>query len=1047
MNAEVSVIDQLLQKYPDRKICYDEYNELRHRKENEAICRLLYNSAVRDGVDTDTEWTGRKVWLEMHGFVFSNVERDMERVPIQPDECHFENLESLVEFAYSKCALLGEIIVPEELSKAFSEKGKELFNRFLSENRQQNLLKPYEKKLLVFHIVQTIRDWNEDEDESDLQFWKRLFSSYHAAKQYQQTTYLKLRNLIRQVLEDNHCYFVPTENSKRYYVSMMTHALAPKRKTVALLRLLFGFYEDSLQYQYHPDDDVAFEVFVNSLKGRWNDNIHGTEEIRSDVVSPGIKTLTENRKQYMIKLCNTLLGKIDSLIAGDSSELYPSLFYWDKLIVDWYNDQAPYERAQQRRIRAGSANEFIALRKNQIQIQYVMDQEKQVGIQIPAIRYDRQYKTAPVVKIYHEGQLIDEHIKLQLYRDENFLRSSKRVLPLLKYRDYLKTDFSFRVEIWTDGELYYSTDQKLNCDWICFSESGKVSDTSIESGYLLLPYNSDLECADNQLERVNYDLELYRVNFSCTDQLRINGIDLFFKDGKAQKLRCSFSASAVQNASYFNEQDDVPIMIYAAPTKMRIQFSEKKKWESYRLYLDGVMVSIEQYVQAETVQIELCPDGKLHKIELQELLSERIACEKKYLCIPGFSVETDLPIYLDEPNSVQISIPAIGINNASYQSEAGKQTIEIPYENGTIRFSIPVVRSEFMGENVFTHKEWNLWYEDIPQNAVLRTATPEGWSSKVRLGSQQLTFSSTEKGYEIGNCLKTYNHEEREAAYLFLDIFRDGTMEAYRSYTLAKICFKEQFIKPPFEVRDDALVWCAGENYIGEHGKEKYLSAELSVANDNVWTYTLKTEPEVVEPRFAKKIPEGEYPYSVYIEKAEQKKSIFGRKEETEKILIGNYRLTIGEPNSFRFRGKCLILSSALCYDSEKGKSEKISLKEHALRIRALCYLGVSELPYESDSAYPCYRGTLEFYDGKSGFWRAFNTDLNDSVFEPINPVNIWITGESEGVLYPQNYDDVSIIIDPKYGSIRNKRESALNPIDRKRGKWPDSFNYTVEVE
>lgn len=486
MNAEVNVMSVLIRKFPDKKIFYDEYQVL---KRDETICRELYNSADRDGIDTGTEWKGRKAWLEMQGFVFSNVERDMERVPIQSDECHFEKLESLVEFAYSKCALLGEIIVPEELSEAFSEKGKELFNRFLSENRQQNLLNPYEKKLLVFHIVQTIRDWNEDEDESDLQFWKRLFSSYHAAKQYQQTSYLKLRNLIRQVLEDNHCYFVPTENSKRYYVSMMTHALAPKRKTVALLRLLFGFYEDSLQYQYRPDDDVAFEVFVNSLKGRWNDNIHGTEEIRSDVVSPGIKTLTENRKQYMIKLCNTLLGKIDSLIAGDSSELYPSLFYWDKLIVDWYNDQAPYERAQQRRIRAGSANEFVALRKNQIQIQYVLDQEKQVGIQIPAIRYDRQYKTAPVVKVYHEGQLIDEHIKLRLYRDENFLRSSKMVLPLLQYRDYLKTDFSFRVEIWTDGELYYSTDQKLNCAWICFSESGKVSDTSIESGYLLLPYD------------------------------------------------------------------------------------------------------------------------------------------------------------------------------------------------------------------------------------------------------------------------------------------------------------------------------------------------------------------------------------------------------------------------------------------------------------------------------------------------------------------------------------------------------------------------------
>lgn len=1043
MNAEVNVMSVLIREFPDKKIFYDEYQVL---KRDESICRELYNLAFHSGIDMSTEWTGRKAWLEMQGFVFPDMERDVFCEPYSITECQFATLDELIEFAYNKVTLLGEVVVSEIFGDELEARGQLAFDKLI---RHKQCLTPFEQKLLVFHMVQTIRDWDADTEDSDSRFWKRVFTSYGAIDLYQSTQkpYLTLCSLIKQVLERNKRYFVPTENSKRYYVSMMTHALAPKQKTVALLRLLFGFYEKSLQYQYRPDDDVAFEVFVNSLKGRWNDNIHGTEEIRSDVVSPGIKTLTENRKQYMIKLCNTLLGKIDSLIAGDSSELYPGLFYWDKLIVDWYNDQAPYERAQQRRIRAGSANEFVALRKNQIQIQYVLDQEKQVGIQIPAIRYDRQYKTAPVIKVYHEGQLIDEHIKLRLYRDENFLRSSKMVLPLLQYRDYLKTDFSFRVEIWTDGELYYSTDQKLNCGWICFSESGKVSETSIESGYLLLPYNSDLECEDDQLERVNYDLELYRVNFSCTDRLRVNGIDLFFKDGKAQKLRCSFSVSAMQNASYFNGQDESPIMVYAAPTKMRIQFSEKKKWESYRLYLDGVMVSIEQYVQAETVQIELCPDGKLHKIELQELLSERIACEKKYLCIPGFSVETDRPIYLDEPNSVQISIPAIGIENASYQSEAGKQTIEVPYEKGTICFSIPVVRSEFMGENVFTHKEWIEWYEKVPQNAVLRIATPEGWSCKVRLGSQQFAFSSAEKGYEVGNYLKTYNHEEREAAYLFLDIFRDGTTEAYRSCALAKICFKEYFIKPPFEIRDDALVWCAGENYIGEHGKEKYLSAELSVANDNVWTYTLKTEPEFVEPRFAKKIPEGEYPYSVYIEKAEQKKSIFGRKEETQKILIGNYRLTIGEPNSFRFRDKCLILSSALCYDPEKEKSEKISLKEHALRIRALCYLGVSELPYESESAYPCYRGTLEFYDGKSGFWRAFNTDLNDSIFEPINPVDIWIIGEKECVLYPQNYDDASIIIDPKYGSIRNKRESVLNPMDRKRGKLPDSFNYTVEVE
>ena len=324
MNAEVNVIDQLLKKYPDRKICYDEYIELKLREENEAICRLIYNSADRDGINTGTEWNGRKEWLEMQGFVFPDVERDMFCEPYSIDECQFATLDELIEFSYNKVALLGEVVVSEIFGDELEARGQLAFDKLI---RHKQCLTPFEQKLLVFHMVQTIRDWDADTEDSDLKFWERVFTSYGASDLCQSTQkpYLTICALVEHVLEHNKRYFVTKKNSKRskrYYVSMMTHALAPKRKTVALLRLLFGFYEDSLQYQYRPDDDVAFEVFVNSLKERWNDNIHGTEEIRSDVVSPGIKTLTENRKQYMIKLCNTLLGKIDSLIAGDSSELY-----------------------------------------------------------------------------------------------------------------------------------------------------------------------------------------------------------------------------------------------------------------------------------------------------------------------------------------------------------------------------------------------------------------------------------------------------------------------------------------------------------------------------------------------------------------------------------------------------------------------------------------------------------------------------------------------------------------------------------------------------
>lgn len=288
MNAEVNVMNELIQKFPDKKICYDEYQTL---KRDETICRELYNLAFHSGIDMSTEWTGRRAWLERQGFVFSDMERDMFCEPYSITECQFATLDELIEFAYNKVALLGEVIVPEIFCDELEARGQLAFDKLI---RHKLRLTPFEQKLLVFHMIQTIRDWDADTEDSDSKFWKRVFTSYGASDLYQSTQkpYLTLCSLIKQVLEQNKRYFVPTENSKRYYVSMMTHALAPKQKTVALLRLLFGFYEKSLQYQYISDDNEAFEVFVNSLKRRWNDNIHTAEEIRSDVVSPGIKTLT-----------------------------------------------------------------------------------------------------------------------------------------------------------------------------------------------------------------------------------------------------------------------------------------------------------------------------------------------------------------------------------------------------------------------------------------------------------------------------------------------------------------------------------------------------------------------------------------------------------------------------------------------------------------------------------------------------------------------------------------------------------------------------------
>ena len=99
MNAEVNVMSVLIREFPDKKIFYDEYQVL---KRDETICRELYNLAFHSGIDMSTEWTGRKAWLEMQGFVFPDMERDVFCEPYSITECQFATLDELIEFAITK---------------------------------------------------------------------------------------------------------------------------------------------------------------------------------------------------------------------------------------------------------------------------------------------------------------------------------------------------------------------------------------------------------------------------------------------------------------------------------------------------------------------------------------------------------------------------------------------------------------------------------------------------------------------------------------------------------------------------------------------------------------------------------------------------------------------------------------------------------------------------------------------------------------------------------------------------------------------------------
>ena len=166
----------------------------------------------------------------------------------------------------------------------------------------------------------------------------------------------------------------------RYYTSLLLHAIAPKASIDSLFEILFGFYVDSLDFQY-MSNDPSYKTLVKGMQARWN-NADAEIRLKSDAVMSGLKTLFLERPGYMAVLCDKLVETIDRLLRGETTEIRDR---WDQLLADWYQKKSSIERSRFQGQKREHRTEYVATTTERILVQYRMEDGK-VGISVPRIR-------------------------------------------------------------------------------------------------------------------------------------------------------------------------------------------------------------------------------------------------------------------------------------------------------------------------------------------------------------------------------------------------------------------------------------------------------------------------------------------------------------------------------------------------------------------------------------------------------------------------------------------------------------------------------------
>ena len=1049
MSMSETLRNNLLKCFPDGKIYEDKITEAKHYSLFRAICKEKEASEF----DTIADF------INNNGFLFITIERCMDHEGIYLSK---GIITDIVDSIYDTQRLLGSVKLSDEKQEELFQYSRNLFIKVINRQGQLSL---QEKKILLLEAIYMVqkRDMADDEqdgEEENSSLWSYLFRELSGNIMKSGTAeytycYNFFCSLIRDILDrTNHLRILPQKGKNKYqqyYDTLLVHAQAPKTAMFRFFRILFDFYVDGLECQY-ISKDPAFKQLRDGIKSKWNENFEAEVDVRSEPMGACIRTMFDFCPNFSVSYCEHLIQKMDALTSG-TMELLTSSSYIDCLLMEWYQSQSRDKKNAAWIIRNEHHNDRIATEEKQIVPYYEWNSQKGVCICIPKIRFGQEIcekiqknQGLPFVRIFCDEYVIHEE-NLKFFVSQGVYTSRGYQFD---FGNFLTRNFQFRIMIGIGDQPNCIYDSQKNGkellfrNMLLFDESGHEMQTIQDFRHnqitVFVPGNSvvsfEPESEEIREESVGF-LKCYQFDIDNIHAFSIDGQDVYADETARNHFRVQISSVKMDNARILS--DNKYFDIYSELQNITFLLPDQAYPEQYQLISDGKMSPLSLYCKDGAACPPITNEPGLHEIRIVEVGPGTTVSSVRYAVLPGFRCDFEENVYFDVPKEVKITVSWGTDYQKHYDIHVNAGIISIqlaPFPYGDfLEVDIPVIHGTFRGENLFEYDQRNpIWHENISRGSHIHITYPKGWVPSLWLGNNIIHHVSRDvTTFDIGNQLESYRTIfPKEELILRLDHHEKSSV----FYKICSIAFLPLIQKEPVLFENNSLYWNIEDCYIGDKNAQFHL---ILNAGEEEYTYALTCKNEIVEKN--SNLPDGEYLYRIEVI---EKIPFLG--EKCTEIYSGNF--IIGDPNAFRFANSALYLKTASYWIDGIGENEKfglVTLKPESTRICNMNYLGMKNTP-TGDGPFPCYCGTLQFWNQRAEDWWNFNfSHEKENQYQRINPIRFWLVSDHIIEIKPADRDTLDIELD--YQSIRKVPYDLLPEKRKKQVTTPDSFDYEIRKE
>lgn len=904
----------------------------------------------------------------------------------------------------------------------FSEQEFKVMVDLLSLAVEMDNITLFGDKFAFSTLIEICKQWKIEDKDSQSGLW------YHLSRKLNQNNDNKFRSTVTGLIDKITKSNAATEafnTPKKYYATLMMHALAPKSSVYSLFDLCFNVFKKDLGFNFDKEENgwiirkIARELreVFSMTRGDENKSVRiGSSQY---FIQIGLRCLAlhDGMNKEFEHLLYTIFTTINQLFHNDYN-IPNKRSRIDNLLREWWQERLFGSEIYPSAISHRNNVE----RQSKVYAKYILNRKRnRVMLYVPPILLD-SIEDNVVITTYVEG--IESLSKTPFTRKgEMFVETTEAESDLnVLLGSSHSANIDIRVVIKINGKQIYDSSNKLKRDFILFDEINETkASVNPSSNYTL--YSRDIDSLgdlDNIVHTIGENL--YNIYPRIGDILSIGNRKVFFVERAGGTSHGTYDILLVGNKQNIVWHSSFGALYKVFTPKINLivpgtynVHSLEIRCEEYRQNLSRLEY---ETLDDGTKIFDLCElgivtNGKPTMIEIYSHQKKKMILKESVYLLKSLAVKFDERLYYgDMPMKATVTVFG---KESTYNWDNICNQVLIPFMAGQFRIPVPLLQWRI------NDREWNCremknirWFKELLRDGDFLEIQASAAKTELFFTTIDEERHAIEKNKQnlffLGRAIYAREKEEKISVYASAQFYDNSIVDCL----LFHLSTKEHFVEVPILEANGSYFWNIENSFVGS-SESKF---KLIVKRDEKELIALPLPPtnKVLDELLPYFDRPGNYGLSVLVSNG---KSIFGGFKEP----LWQKNMTIDHPETIRLKGKKLLLSGAIL----QGEGIAVSFVPH-YEIR---YLKFDDT--KSDEMAQIFTGLL-FKDGNEVEY-MYDEDGNK---EEINPVIIEFRDKSSAYINPKSEE----------AFYYNKWERGIaNRTDNKKTKYDSTLNKSVYFE